>query len=204
MKLGTVCVYGGARPGSEPVFLARARALGTTLGRRGLGVVYGGGHVGLMGAMADAAIEAGARVTGVIPSFLEEKEIAHRGLAELVVTADMHERKAEMLRRADAFVAMPGGMGTLEELFEVFTWGQLALHDRPIGLFDVALEAGGAFWDPLAALVEHLVRTRFVAPEHALLLVRESDPDALVDALERFVPPPPGDPAVDFRARGRA
>lgn len=204
MKLATVCVYGGARPGNDPRFLDRARALGTTLGRRGLSVVYGGGHVGLMGAMADAALEAGARVTGVIPGFLEQKEIAHRGLTELVVTADMHQRKAEMLRRADAFVAMPGGMGTLEELFEVFTWGQLALHDRAIGLFDVPLEGGGTFWEPLVSLVDHLVATRFVAKEHAKLLVRADDPDALVDALEAFAPPPLGDPALDFRARGQA
>ncbi len=146
-------------------------------------MVYGGGSVGLMGAVADAAMAAGGRVTGIIPRALEEREIGHRALSELVVVGSMHERKALMARRSDCFVALPGGVGTLEELIEALTWTQLGIHHKPVGLLDVS-----GYWDPLVTLIDHAVEQRFVRPEHRRDLLSGTDPDGLLDALDAWRP----------------
>jgi uncharacterized protein (TIGR00730 family) len=181
--LGAVCVYAGSSPGADPAFAEAATALGTAIARRGLELVYGGGSVGLMGAVADAAMAAGGRVTGVIPRALEEREIGHRHLTELVVVETMHERKAQMASRSDVFVALPGGVGTLEELIEALTWTQLGIHRKPVGLLDVS-----GYWAPLLALIDHAVEQRFVRPEHRRDLVSGTDPDALLDELAAWRP----------------
>ncbi|EDM79393.1 hypothetical protein PPSIR1_02531 [Plesiocystis pacifica SIR-1] len=164
--------------GARPEYVAAARAMGEALAARGLSLVYGGGHVGLMGVVADAALERGAEVVGVIPEFLEAREVGHRGLTQLHVVSGMHPRKAQMAALGDAFVALPGGMGTLEELFEMLTWAQVGLHQKPIGLLDV-----GGYWQPLVAMVEHMIAEGFVAPEHRALLRVEAEVDALLDRL---------------------
>jgi uncharacterized protein (TIGR00730 family) len=176
-----VCVFSGSRPGARPSYVAAARALGAAIARRGMGVVYGGASVGLMGAMADAAMEAGADVIGVIPQALVDKEVAHRDLTELVVVATMHERKAKMSDLADAFIALPGGFGTLEELFEVITWAQLGIHQKPLGLFDVE-----GYWDPLVRFIDHSIVEGFVPADQRALFVVEREPDAMLDALVRY------------------
>ncbi|KDN80775.1 TIGR00730 family Rossman fold protein [Kitasatospora cheerisanensis] len=178
-------VFAGSATGHRPEYTALATALGTTLARRGIGIVYGGGRVGLMGALADAALDAGGEVLGVMPKALVDKEIAHRGLTRLQVVEDMHRRKAAMAEAADAFIALPGGAGTLEELFEAWTWQQLGLHTKP-----VALLGPPGFWQPLTELADHLVATGFVRPAHRELIA-ETDPDALLDALDRWRPPTP-------------
>jgi uncharacterized protein (TIGR00730 family) len=183
MPFRTLCVYAGSNPGDDPTHTETARALGTLLAERGIGVVYGGGRTGLMGAVADAALAAGGTVVGIIPAHLEEREVAHRGLTELVVVGSMHERKTLMAERADAFVALPGGLGTLEELVEVATWTQLGIHDKPVGLLDSA-----GYWRPLDAFLEHAVAAGFLHPEHRKAIVREDDPAALLDALEAWRP----------------
>ena len=157
--------------------------LGEAIARRGLGVVYGAGAVGLMGVVADAALAAGGSVVGVIPRALDAREIAHRGLTELIVVETMHERKALMAQRSDAFVALPGGVGTLEELIEALTWTQLGIHQKPVGLLDVS-----GYWEPLEALIDHAVEQRFVRPEHRGDLLNDTDPEALLDALAAWRP----------------
>ena len=179
-----VCVYLGSSPGADPAYAEAAEALGAELVRRGLGLVYGGGRVGLMGTLADAVMAAGGEVIGVIPQGVLEREVAHRELSELHVVGSMHERKALMADRADAFVALPGGFGTLEELAEVLTWSQLGLHAKPIGLLDV-----GGFWAPFAAWLDSCVEARFIRPEHRTLLLQETEPAALLDALAAWEPP---------------
>jgi uncharacterized protein (TIGR00730 family) len=180
-----VCVFCGSSAGGQPAYLDAARALGALLARRGIGVVYGGASIGLMGAVADAALAAGGEVIGVIPEALEAKEIAHQGLTRLDVVGSMHERKARMSDLADAFVALPGGMGTLEELSEILTWAQLGLHRKPCGLLDVA-----GYWRPLVAFFDHAVQERFLKPQHRALLAVEEEPRALLDALSGSLPPP--------------
>lgn len=164
-----ICVFCGSNPGTDPAHRRLAEEFGTALGRAGLGLVYGGGHVGLMGAVADAAMAAGASVVGVIPEMLAEREVAHRSLTELLVVSDMHERKAEMYRRADAFCALPGGYGTFEEVFEATTWSQLGLHEgrtaKPVVLFDT-----GTFWDPLARFLDQAVAAGFVQARNRSLV----------------------------------
>lgn len=179
-----VCVFCGSSPGSDPAYLEAARTLGTALGRRGLGLVYGGASVGLMGAMADAALAAGAHATGVIPSSMVAREIAHPSLHDLRVVATMHERKALMADLADAFVALPGGIGTLDETFEILTWAQLGLHGKPLGFLNVA-----GFYDPLLAFLEHVVTARFIRAEHRGLFVVGDTADALLDGLARHTAP---------------
>lgn len=178
-----VCVFCGSSSGAQPAYLAAASALGSSLARRGLGLVYGGASVGLMGAVADAAMASGGQVFGVIPAALEAKEIAHPGLTRLEVVGSMHDRKARMSELADAFVALPGGMGTLEELTEMLTWAQLGLHRKPCGLLDVA-----GYWRPLVAFFDHAVQERFLRPQHRALLLVQEQPEALLDALAAFVP----------------
>ncbi len=181
----TLCVYCGSSPGFDPVYGQAARAFGTLLGRRGIKLVYGGGNVGLMGTLADAVLAAGGEVIGIIPQGLVDHEVAHLGLTELHVTRSMHERKAMMADLADGFVAMPGGLGTLEELFEILTWAQLGLHRKPVGLLNVA-----GYYDALVAFVDHTVEAGFVRPLHRSLFSVHTDGDALVDRFARWEPAP--------------
>lgn len=185
MTVRRVCVFCGSATGARPAYRRAAARLGVELARRGLGLVYGGGSVGLMGVVADAALAAGGEVTGVIPRRLARKEIAHAGLTRLRVVPSMHARKAAMADLADAFVAMPGGLGTLEELSEMLTWAQLGLHAKPCALLDVA-----GYWRPLVRLLDHAVEERFVRPEHRRLLLVERSPARLLDRLLRWRPPP--------------
>jgi uncharacterized protein (TIGR00730 family) len=181
-KLERICVFCGSSSGVRHAYVAAARALGEALARRGLGLVYGGAAVGLMGALADAATDAGVHVVGVIPEALELREIAHRGIAELVVVDSMHARKATMASRADAFVALPGGIGTFEEFFEILTWRVLGLHRKPIGLLDVE-----GYFGPLRAMLDHARSEGFVNDADLAIEVAE-DPEDLLDRLARSSP----------------
>jgi len=171
-----VCLFCGSSTGRLPAYRQAAEALGSLLASRGLALVYGGGGVGLMGAAADAALAAGGQVVGVIPHGLQAREVGHRGLTELRVVGSMHERKAAMAELADGFVALPGGMGTLEELAEVLTWAQLGIHRKPVGLVDVE-----GYWQPLVAFLDHARDEGFLRPEHRALVLVERDPAALLD-----------------------
>ena len=173
-----VCVFCGARSGRAPAYARAATALGRRIGERGLGLVYGGARVGLMGTLADAAVAAGAPVLGVLPRALSSVEVAHAGLSELVLVDGLHARKARMTAESDAFVALPGGFGTLDELFEALTWAQLGLHTRPLGLLNV-----DGFWDPLLGMLARQVGDGFVTPADRARLSVEAEPDALLDAL---------------------
>lgn len=171
----SVCVYCGSRHGAKPAYAEAALALGTAIGARGWQLVYGGGKVGLMGEVADATLAAGGRVIGVIPESLMRREVGHTALSELHVVPTMHQRKQMMAERADAFIALPGGIGTLEELYEVWTWRQLGYHDSPIGLLNT-----GGFYDGLLQFMQHTVAEGFLsADQHAALRVG-SDPQALL------------------------
>jgi uncharacterized protein (TIGR00730 family) len=180
-----LCVFCGASPGRDPVHRELAAAVGRGLAERGIGLVYGGGRVGLMGAVADAALAAGGEVIGVIPRALVERELAHPDATEMRVVETLHERKAEMARLSDGFVALPGGLGTLEELAEVLSWAQLELHTKPIGLLDV-----DGYWDPLVAWVDRAADEGFLAAPQRDLLIRADGLEALLDRFERWVPPP--------------
>jgi len=173
-----VCVFCGASAGRLTAYADSARSFGGVLARRGLGVVYGGGRVGLMGALADGALAAGGEVIGVIPQALVERELAHPGLSRLEVVASLHERKGLMAELSDAFVALPGGFGTLDELLEQLTWSQLGLHAKPVALLDVA-----GYWAPLIALARHATEEGFVREADLGAIVVGTDADALVDAL---------------------
>jgi len=179
-----VVVFAGSNSGSQVEYCAAARELGHALVRRQLGLVYGGARIGLMGALADAVLEARGHVTGVIPKALVLKEVAHTGLSDLRVVASMHERKAVMSDLADGFIALPGGWGTLEEFFEVLTWGQLGLHQKPCGLLNVR-----GFFDGLLSFVDHSIDERFVRRENRSMVLVDNSPDPLLDQLERYVPP---------------
>ena len=174
----SVCVYCGSRHGSRPEYTEAARALGTAIGQRGWQLVYGGGKVGLMGEVADAVLAAGGRVVGVIPEALEKLEVGHRGLHELHVVPTMHIRKQMMAERADAFIALPGGIGTLEELYEVWTWRQLKYHNNPIALLDTA-----GYWQPLLAFMQHTVAEGFLAQPVNEFVMVGSEPVALLDRV---------------------
>jgi len=173
-----VCVFCGSSPGRDPAHAEAARALGTLAARRGLGLVYGGGQIGLMGVLADAALAGGGEVVGVIPEKLKELELGHTGLTRLEVVPTMHVRKARMVELSDAFVALPGGYGTLDELFEVLSWAQLQYHTKPVGLLDAA-----GFFEPLLSLLDHQVAAGFLSPRHRALLLVERSPAALLDRL---------------------
>ena len=179
----TLAVYCGAAPGADPVYAAAARALARSLVEQNIGLVYGGGKVGLMGVIADEVLRLGGEASGVIPRALMEREVGHTGLTRLFVVKDMHERKAMMSDLSDGFIAMPGGMGTLEELFEMVTWAQLGIHAKPIGLLNV-----NGFWDGLRAFVRHQCMQGFVRPEHEGLMLADSDPDALIRQLRAAAP----------------
>jgi uncharacterized protein (TIGR00730 family) len=173
-----VCVFCASSMGNDPRFADAAREVGGLLGKRGLGLVYGGAQVGLMGVVADAALGAGAEVIGVLPRVLEDKEVAHRGLTELVLTEGMHERKAKMYELADVFLTLPGGYGTMDEMFETLTWRQLGEHGKPVGLLDVA-----GFYTPLVTFLDHQVRAGLLRAEYRGLLHVDDDPDRLLDRL---------------------
>jgi uncharacterized protein (TIGR00730 family) len=179
-----VCVFSGSSPGGDLAYRAAATDLGHRLAERGIELVYGGASVGLMGAVADAAMEGGGHVIGVIPQSLVDREIAHPAIADLRVVESMHERKALMADLADAFVALPGGVGTLEELFEVYTWNQLGLHAKPLGLFNVR-----GYYDGLARFLDHAVAERFVTPQHRAMLLVGEELDELLDGLEAWQAP---------------
>jgi uncharacterized protein (TIGR00730 family) len=176
--LTAVCVFAGSRPGANPHYLEAAAALGRALARRRITLVYGGAGTGLMGAMADAALAGGGRVLGVMPQGLVDLERAHGGLSELIITADMHTRKARMAGLADAFLALPGGYGTLEELFEMVTWNQLGLHRKPVGLLDC-----DGYWGGLQAFLAHTRAEGFIPDSNRSELPCASDPDRILDLL---------------------
>jgi uncharacterized protein (TIGR00730 family) len=176
-----VCVFCGASSGRLPAYAEAARAFGSALGRRGLGLVYGGGRVGLMGALADAALAAGAEAVGVIPQDLVDRELAHGGLTDLRIVGSLHERKALMAELADGFVALPGGFGTLDELLEQLTWSQLGLHAKAVGLLDVE-----GYWRPLIELARHATEEGFVRESDLASIAVGVEPDALLDRLEQM------------------
>ena len=179
----SVCVYCGASGGLSDQYAQAARALAREIVQAGVGLVYGGGNVGLMGVIADEVMRLGGDVTGVIPQALMEREVGHRSVSRLHVVADMHERKAMMASLSDGFIAMPGGIGTLEELFETLTWSQLGLHDKPVGLLNV-----NGFYDGLIAFMTHLVTEGFLRQTHAALLLHAAQPEALLAQLAAFTP----------------
>jgi uncharacterized protein (TIGR00730 family) len=178
-----ICVFTGSNYGNRPEYRHSAQALGEELARRGLGLVYGGSSVGLMGVIADTVLANGGEVIGVIPRGLFKREVAHRGLTQLHEVGSMHERKALMADLADGFIAMPGGLGTFDELFEIISWAQLGLHSKPIGLLD---EAG--FFTPLLALIRYATEEGFIIPAYASIAMREATPGALLDRFATYTP----------------
>lgn len=180
----SLCVFCASATGNDPAFADAARRFGALLAREGITLVYGGGHVGLMGIVADAALDAGGRAVGVIPRALWEWEVGHRALTELHVVETMHERKAKMAALADAFVALPGGLGTLEEIFEVWTWGQLGIHGKPCGFLDVA-----GYYAPLLAFLDQAVERGLVRPQHRAMALVDDDAGRLLRRLAEYEPP---------------
>lgn len=179
-KLNSICVFCGSKAGSDLEYQQSARELGRLLAEREIALVYGGGSVGLMGIIADAVLEAQGKVIGVIPRQLATKELLHPGVDEMHVVDDMHTRKAKMSECSDAFIAMPGGFGTLEELFEVVSWVQLGIYLKPVGLLNTS-----GFYDPLLNMVEHCIETEFIKPKYRDLIIADETPATLVDHLER-------------------
>ncbi len=180
-----LAVFTGSASGTDPTYAAAAATLGRHLAEAGIGIVYGGAHVGLMGAVADAALAAGGEVIGVMPKALVDREIDHTGLTELITCGTMHERKAAMADRADAFVALPGGAGTLEEIFEVWTWQQIGYHAKPVAFYDT-----GGYWQGLLTALAEMADAGFMRQPYLDSLVVESEPAALVAALTSWTPPP--------------
>ncbi len=178
MELSSIAVFCGSSVGNDPAYAEAARRTGRTLAERGIDVVYGGGHVGLMGLVADAALDAGGRVIGVIPRQLDDRELSHRGVTELFVVESMHERKQKMADLSDAFIALPGGAGTLEEVAEQWTWAQLTIHAKPSGFLDV-----GGFWAPMRQMLETMVAEGFVRAEQSGIVSFDADLDALLEQL---------------------
>ena len=179
---GRICVFCASVTGANQEIMAAAQAIGQAIARRGIGLVFGGGKVGLMGIVADAALAAGGDVIGVIPRALVDRELAHEGLTALEVVDTMHERKQRMHDRSQGFIALPGGYGTLDELFEALTWSQLGVHQKPCGLLNVA-----GYFDPLLQFLDGGVRNGLLRPEHRELLLADSDPERLLDRLTAFV-----------------
>jgi uncharacterized protein (TIGR00730 family) len=182
-----VCVFCGSNPGAREDYRSSAQALARALAGRALALVYGGGNVGLMGVLADSMLQAGGEVIGVIPRTLVAKEVAHRGVTELHIVDTMHERKALMNDLSDAFIALPGGFGTLDEFFEILTWSQLGIHRKPSGLLNVV-----GYYDRLLAMLDHAVAERFLLPEYRELVIADTDADVLLKRLAAFVPVPAG------------
>jgi uncharacterized protein (TIGR00730 family) len=183
-SMKAVCVFCGSNPGNHPDYAAAAEALGQAIAKRGATLVYGGAEVGLMGITADAALAAGGEVIGIIPKALMDKEICHKSLTRLEAVGSMHERKARMAELSDGFVNLPGGTGTLEEMFEVWTWGQLGFHTKPIGVLNVR-----GFYDPLMTFLDHQRDEGFVKPGLRDTLLSAGDPNVLLDAMEAYEPP---------------
>ncbi|MFU8804536.1 MAG: TIGR00730 family Rossman fold protein [Bradymonadaceae bacterium] len=179
--MNTICVFCGSSPGNDPAYIAGAKAMGAAMASRSLKLVYGGSGIGMMGAIANAVLEGGEEVIGVIPKALATKERAHQGITEIHVVSSMHERKAMMADLAGAFVAMPGGMGTLEELCEIITWAQLGIHTKPIGLLNLR-----GYFDGFKAFLGHMVDQGFLASYHRDLVVIRSEPDELIEALKDY------------------
>lgn len=179
-----ICVFCGSNAGKNPAFADAARDLGERIANRGMTLVYGGGNVGLMGAVADAALQQRGKVIGVIPHSLEQREVAHRELSELLVCRTMHDRKRMMAERSDAFIALPGGYGTLEEVFEVITWAQLGIHHNPCAFLNVA-----GFFDGLIQYLDHAVDMELLKPEYRRLLLIETDAGRLLDAIQSYESP---------------
>jgi len=179
-----ICVYCGSSPGRLEVYADGARALAQALVARDLGLVYGGASIGLMGLIADGVLRLGGRAVGVIPHALAQKEVAHKGLTELHITQSMHERKTLMAELSDGFIAMPGGIGTFEEIFEIWTWAQLGIHAKPCGLLNVS-----GYFDALTTFLDHATAEQFLKPPHRSLLVVESGPDALLDRFASYQAP---------------
>jgi len=180
----SICVYCGSADDLRSEYLEAARQMGAAIARSNLELWYGAGSTGLMGAVADGALQAGGRVVGVIPELFNTPRLAHMGLTRLEVVASMHERKDRLAQAADAFVALPGGYGTFEELFEILTWSQIGLHQKPVGLLNVL-----GYFDPLLAMVEHARREGFIYAEHRALLIHSDQPEALLEAVTRYQPP---------------
>ena len=183
-QLKSICVYCGSSPGSKPIYAENAAEVGRWLAGASIRIVYGGGQVGLMGIVADAAIAAGGEVVGIIPAALDRREVAHTGLTELHVVETMHQRKAMMAELSDAFLTLPGGLGTLEELFETLTWSQLGIHSKPVGLLDV-----DGFFDPLLAMLDQFVTRGFLRQEHRDLLLEAETLPEMIRQMERWIPP---------------
>lgn len=179
-----ICVYCGSSPGRQPAYREAARALGYELAARGLGLVYGGASIGVMGAVADAVLERGGHATGVIPHSLATKEVSHDGLNELLVVTSMHERKAKMEELSDGFIALPGGWGTIEEIFEMLTWAQLGFHEKPCGLLNVS-----SYFDHLSSFLDIAIDQRFVKEEHRPMIIMDNEPGVLLDRFRNYQAP---------------
>lgn len=179
-----ICVYLGSSPGRSPVYAQAAERVGALLAERGIGLVYGGGTVGLMGIIADAVCTAGGEVIGVIPEALRAREHDHQGITQLHVVKTMHERKAMMAKFADGFICLPGGIGTLEEMFEAWCWSQLGYHEKPVGLLNV-----NGFYTPMARFIDQVVEEGFLQPRHRAMLLVEDEPDVLLDRMAQYLPP---------------
>jgi uncharacterized protein (TIGR00730 family) len=179
-----LCVFCGASTGRNPAYVEAARALAKTLASKGITLVYGGASVGIMGQLADAALEAGGKVIGVMPQELVNREVSHLNLSELIIVSSMHERKAKMAELSDGFIALPGGLGTLEELFEVLTWAQLRFHAKPCGLLNT-----NGYYDQLISFLDHSVDEKFIKPAHRELIIVGDEPSALLEALEAYGTP---------------
>ena len=183
-EIRRLAVFCGSNPGARPDYVEAAHSLGRLLAQRGIGIVYGGSNVGLMAALADAMTDEFGDIIGVIPRMLVEREVANKALTDLRIVDSMHQRKAMMAELADGFIALPGGIGTLEEFFETWTWGQLGMHAKPCGLLNVA-----GYFDPLLEFLDHAVAERFVRDAHRAMVVVESEPAALLSRFERYEPP---------------
>jgi uncharacterized protein (TIGR00730 family) len=192
-KFNRICVFCGTNPGERPEYGAAARALGKLLADEDIELVYGGASVGIMGELADAVHEGGGHVTGIIPQQLMKKEAAHTGIPDLIVVASMHQRKSQMADMADGFIALPGGIGTLEGFFEILTWGQLGIHNKPCGVLNVA-----GYFDLLTGFLDHAVREGFLTDEHRQMILVESDPGKLLERMGQYAP------AEGERLMGRA
>ncbi|NWL88694.1 TIGR00730 family Rossman fold protein [Paenibacillus sp. 79R4] len=192
----SIAVYCGSSIGASPVYQEGARALGYELAERGIALIYGGASVGLMGEVASSVLEKGGRAIGVLPSFLQDREIAHTTLSELIIVDSMHERKAKMAELADGFIALPGGPGTMEEYFEILTWGQLALHHKPCGLLNIH-----HYYDSLIALFDHMAQERFMHDNYRSMVITDTTPSGILDQFANYTPPAVKTYRMDQRAR---
>ncbi|MBA2938970.1 TIGR00730 family Rossman fold protein [Paenibacillus sp. CGMCC 1.16610] len=180
----SIAVFCGSSEGSSSIYKENAVKLGQELAKRGITLIYGGANVGLMGAVADAVLEQGGQVVGVLPHFLQNREIAHKGLTELIMVNSMHERKAKMADMADGFIALPGGPGTLEEYFEIFTWAQLGLHNKPCGLLNI-----NQYFDPLVSMFDNMEREQFMQPKYRSIVIAEYTPEAILEKFSTYSAP---------------